>query len=360
MLRNLFNRFFPIPNFLVASSFGLDISDESLKFAELVVGKDGLKLGRYGERSITPGIIESGKIKDPKRLKDLLVSLKQELSLKAVRVSLPEEQVYLFRLRLEKLGLKNIRESIELALEEHIPIPARDAIFDYEILSEDDKYLELQVAAIPTMVIKSYLEVFEESGISVQSCELEAQAIARSVIPKGDKDTYMIVDFGRTRTGIFIISNGLVAFTSTFDIGGEDLIEMVEKSLNVSTEEAKKIKVEFGLKRNVANKEIFPAILNIVSVLRDEMAKHLLYWQTHKDDDGKARPPIKKVILCGGDSNLSGFAEYISVSMKIPVELSNVWQNINAYNKSTPEIPFNQSLAFASVFGLALGDFEHD
>src|SRR3989338_9753111 len=137
MKRNYFYRFFPTPKFLMASSFGLDISDQSLKFVELTIAKDGIRLGRYGERKIPPGIIESGKIRDPKRLtNEVLLPLRREEDIKFVRVSLPEEQVYLFHLRLPKEGLENLREGIELSLEEHIPIPAAEAIFDYEFLNQ--------------------------------------------------------------------------------------------------------------------------------------------------------------------------------------------------------------------------------
>ena len=73
MSQNSFDRFFfkffPVPKMLSAPSFGLDISDESLKFAELVSTRRGLRTGRYGEREIPPGVIESGKIKDEKKWK---------------------------------------------------------------------------------------------------------------------------------------------------------------------------------------------------------------------------------------------------------------------------------------------------
>src|SRR3989344_2386108 len=154
MLKNLYTRFFPIPKFLVAPSFGLDISDESLKFVELLPGRYGIKLGRYGERKIPAGIIESGKIKDPRQLEKILSSLRKEEGVEFVRVSLPEEQVYLFRFHLDKAGLKNVREGIELSLEEHVPISAQDAIFDYDILHEDEQKMELQVAAIPKNIIE--------------------------------------------------------------------------------------------------------------------------------------------------------------------------------------------------------------
>lgn len=360
MFKNLFNRFFPTPKFLTLPSFGLDISDESIKYIKLVKTKDAIKVNCFGEKKILPGIIESGKIKDPKQMEEILISLRKEKDLKSVRVSLPEEQVYLFNLKLEKAGLENVREGIELSLEEHIPLAAEDAIFDYELLSEDEESLKLQVAAIPKNVIEEYLSVFKNSEISVHSFELEAQAIIRSVLKKGDLGTYMIVDFGKKRTGIFIISGGLAVFTSTLDVGGIMLSNMIEKDLKISFEEAEKKKRENGLKRNATNTEVFSVLLNGVSVLRDEIEKHFIYWNTHKDEEGKERPPIKKVILCGGDSNLIGLSEYFSVSMKIKVEVGNVWVNMVETEKDIPEIDFNQSLAFATTIGLALRDFEHD
>ena len=360
MFRNSFNRFFPTPRFLMTPSFGLDISDESLKFVELIPAKNGIRMGRYGERKIPVGIIESGKIKDSKRLEQVLLSLKKEEGFRFVRVSLPEEQVYLFRLRLDKAGLINVREGIELSLEEYIPISAQDAIFDYELINEDSKSLEVQVASIPKNIIENYLAVFRNSQISVQSFELEAQAISRAVVKKGDLETYMIVDFGQTRTGIFIVSRGIVMFTSTLDVGGMMLTNMIQKNFNVNFEEAEKMKKKFGLQRNTENREMFSVILNIVSVLRDEIVKHFLYWQTHKDEEGKDYPIIKKIILCGGDASLMGLSEYFSISVKNKVEMANVWINIIDTEKYIPEITFNRSLTFAAALGLALGDFEHD
>lgn len=362
MFGNSFNKFFfkffPPPNFLIAPSFGLDISDESLKFIELVSTKNGIRVGRHGEREIPPGVIESGKIKDPKRMEEILLSLRKEEGVKFVRVSLPEEQVYLFQLRLEKKGLKNVKEGIELALEEHVPIQAQEAIFDYDLVKEDAQSLEVQVAAIPQNVIEDYLLLFEHSEISVQSFELEAQALSRAVIKDGDMETYMIVDFGKKRTGIFIVSRGIVMFTSTLDVGGVILTNMIQKSFNVSFEEAEKMKHQYGLQRNVANKEIFAVLLNSVSILRDEIAKHFLYWHTHKDGEDKNNPPIKKIILCGGDSNLIGLADYISVSMKSPVQMANVWVNIVNTENYIPEMNFKQALSFSTALGLTLGDLK--
>lgn len=360
MFIDALKRFFPTPGFLSMPSYGLDISDESLKFVELCLTKDGLKLGRHGERKIPAGIIESGRIKDPKKLESILSLLRAEEGLKSVRVSLPEEQIYLYKLEMDKAGVTHVREAIELSLEEHIPIPAQEAIFDYEVLHDDPKSLHLEVEAIPKAVIEEYLSVFANSNISVQSFELEAHALARAVVQRGDMDTYLIMDFGEKRTGIFIVSGGLVMFTSTLDVGGVMLTNMIQKTFKVSFEEAEEMKRAYGLQRNIGNKELFAVLLNGVSILRDEVVKHFLYWHTHKDDEGHNNPPIKSIILCGGDSNLIGLSDYFSVSMKSKVEMANIWVNMMNIEKQIPDIKFEKALSFAAAVGLALGNFEYD
>ena len=43
--------------------------------------------------------------KNLKKIEEILISLKKDEKIKSVRVSLPEEQVYLFKLKLEKEGI---------------------------------------------------------------------------------------------------------------------------------------------------------------------------------------------------------------------------------------------------------------
>ena len=283
----------------------------------------------------------------------------KEEKIDSVRVSLPEEQMYLFEFRLEKAGIENIRDSIELSLEEYIPLSAQDAVFDYEILKEDERGFDIQVSAIPKNIIDDYLSVFKDSEIRVDSFELEAQAISRAVIKEDDKETYMIVDFGEKRTGIFIITSGIVVFTSTLDVGGILLTNMIQKSFKISFEEAEKMKRKYGLERNAENQELFSVILNSVSILRDEIMKHFVYWHTHKEGN-REHSPIRKIILCGGDSNLVGFLDYLSVSTKNSIKIADVWINITNAQNYIPEIKFEQSLSYAAALGLALGNFKHD
>jgi Tfp pilus assembly PilM family ATPase len=93
--------------------------------------------------------------------------------------------------------------------------------------------------------------------------------------------------------------------------------------------------------------------------LRDEIVKHFLYWHTHKDEDNKNNLPIKKIIFCGGDSNLIGLVDYISVSMKSSVEMANVWTNISNSFNYIPTMNYKETLSYSTAIGLALGNFNN-
>lgn len=353
-MKKLYNHHFPMPSYLAMDSFAIDISDQSIKFGQLVATSSGLELGKYGKEKIPAGVIVSGKIEKEDELVRVLKNIKEKEKLHFIRVSLPEEQMYLFTLSIPKTDNENIRDMILLQIEEHIPLKAPDSIFDYDIVSINNQSILVEVVAIASATIESYLSVFYRAGLVPLSFEIEAQAIARAVIPSDDNKPVMIVDFGETRTGVSIALNGRVFLTTTLSMGGVDLTNMIAKNFSLSFDEAEKMKHEYGLNTNSKVQDIFPAILNGISVLRDELSRQYLYWDNHNDVKNEQ---INHIILCGGDANLTGLAEYLELSMKIKVENANVWVNILKTEEAIPEMSFEESLSYATVLGLALGNY---
>lgn len=354
-MSKLFSKFFPTPKFLKMPAVGLDISDQSIRFAELLPRGSGYTLGRFGEKHISQGVMNSGKIKDTEGLKQILSSIHTEYKINFVNVSLPEEQVYLVRILIPRVKHSELRGSIELQLEEYIPLKPEEAVFDYEIISENEHGYDVEVSALPLLVAESYFKLFDGTGLVPLVFEIEAQAIARAVLPFGEKKTHMIVDFGETRTGLSVVSDGVVMFTSTLDIGGHTLNSAIEKTFKVSPDEAERMKKEYGLVKNSGDKEFFFTLMHPISILKDEINKHFIYWHTHPVPGEKKRKKIEAITLCGGDSNLIGLADYLSASLKVPVKVANVWNNVNSFDNYIPEINLKNSLRYATAIGLVLG-----
>jgi type IV pilus assembly protein PilM len=353
-MRKLYNPNFPISPYLAMNSFAINISDRSIKYGELKVTSDGLHLNKYGREKLPKGIIVFGKIEKEDELVDIFKKIKNKENFNYIRVSLSEEQMYLFTLSVPKTNRENLRDIILFQIEEYIPIKAIDSVFDYNIISEDNQDILVEVIAIASATIKSYLSLFEKVGLVPLSFEIEAQAIARAVVSIEETKPVMIVDFGDTRTGVSIFKNGHIFLTTTLLIGGTDLTNMIAKDFSLSFEEAEKMKHEYGIDQTSKAQNIFPSILNEISILRDELNKQYLYWETHNSaKEGK----IDRIILCGGDANLAGLADYLELSMKIKIENANVWTNLLDIKNSVPEISFEESLSYATVVGLSLGGY---
>jgi cell division ATPase FtsA len=116
------------------------------------------------------------------------------------------------------------------------------------------------------------------------------------------------------------------------------------------------MKYKYGLDQESKAENIFPAVINGISVLRDEINKQYAYWETH-DENNKGHEPINHIILCGGEANLAGLSDYLELSMKMKVENANVWVNVLKTEDKIPEMSFEESLSYATVIGLSLGSY---
>jgi type IV pilus assembly protein PilM len=346
--------FFTPPKFISMSAVGVDISDRNIKFTELFPEKKGYSLGCFGNVPIPQGVVEGGKIVNSIKLVEILNKLRVDKKLSFVRSALQEEQVYFFRARYPDGTKEVLRDTIELSLEDHVPIPAADAVFDFEVVGHFGSNVDVAVTVATKATVQSYMDVFRDAGLTLLSLELEASAISRSVVDTEDTNAHMIIDFGEASTGVTIVYGRQVYVTSTMNVGGQMLTETVSKHMGISIAEAENLKRTVGLQRNSDNEELFAILLTNIAILRDEINKHLIYWHTHVDEDGRAHPEIKKLLLVGGDSNLPGLPEYLAATLRIEAVVGDVWTNVTLPSIGVPELTKEESLSYGTAIGLAL------
>ncbi len=354
MKLSFFTDFFPPPSHLSIPAIGLDLSDHSIKYIELIRKKGKISVSRFGGHLIPNDIIESGVIKEKEKLIELLKSFKQEIGSKYIISALPEEKAFLARVKLPVMEEKEIRGALELQLEEHIPLSLNEAIFDFSVTQKNPNksHLDVYLIAFPKKTVEDYRDVFNGAGFVPLNLEMEIQASVRTIVPKYDEETIILVDFGRTRTTLGIVSKNDVQFTTTVKVAGDELDKSLMKVLGVDAVTAEKIKKEKGFVRDKENEEVFNSLLPLVSVIKDEVAKCVSYWDSNFGAHGLK--PVSKILLCGGDSNLFGLPEYLSYELKLPVELGNPWVNLVSFGDYIPQIELKESLVYSIAIGLAL------
>jgi len=275
------------------SSTGLSISDEAIRFVRLEKSWGKFRLKKYGERKLPADVLKYGLLKDPEELGRILHTLKKEEKIKKAFVVLPEKD-----------------------------------------LGED--------------YLKDFKEVFKNIRIEIENFISEDEGVRKAVVAKNDPRAFLLLQLEKYRTGIFIVADERVAFSTTLDVGGETLIQTAEKSTF-----REKI-----LNREIITEKVSSATLSGLSILREEVNKYFLRWHLKRAEQDPIRPMIEKIILVGREASLPGLVEYLAVSLKTKVELGNVWENILDPREKVPELPFKESLAYASALGGALLLFE--
>lgn len=358
-MKRWYSRFFPTPKFLAMPAVGIDISDQSVKYIYLERLNGSLRIAAYGRHDIPDGVIEAGLIKKPNDLVFILKKLKTELPTDLVRVALPEEPAYLFATDVPLMKEEEIRESLVLQLEKHVPISPAEAIFDFDIVKIDKDNALVQVAVLNEEIVNSYLEVFHKAGFIPTAFELEPQAIARAVVPFGDRGIHMIVDFGATRTGLSVVDTGHVLFTTTIDVGGNDLVKILVDTYKITPDKAEALKNRYGLKGSKETQKALPAMREKIELLAEAIKTNFNYWHSHSNGSITKDEEIAKVLVCGGNARLIGLMDVMREKMKgTKLELADPWINLygDSKNAYVPPVKKSESLLFVSALGLALGD----
>lgn len=356
--KNILVQFFPPPAFLTMPAVGIDISDKTIKFLELGRKQGAYTLTSFGDVDLADGAVLAGEIKDEAKLVAGLCEVAERVRPVFVRASLPEQKAYFFTTEVPARATHaQIIQTLEFELEEHVPLSPDKAVVDYDRLGQENQESEnvsVGVTAYPRSTVEAYTEAFRKAGFSPLSFEIEAHAIERAVVPAGELGTFMVVDLGETRTGISIVSRGMLAFTSTLDNAGADITSIFKEELSLEKRDIAHAKNTIGLVGTKEHPNFGRRLADVVNKLGEEMKRHQVYWETHTKKEGGDTQPIEEVILCGGNANMKGLPGYLERMLGVPVRRGNVWENVFSLREHVPQIPYEVSLSYATAIGLAL------
>ena len=224
-----------------------------------------------------------------------------------------------------------------------------------------------------------YIFCIKKAGFQIQALEMEPQSICRSLIKKEVSPApVMIVNFGSIATNLIVFSGYSLRFTTSIPFSILSLDQAISKSLNISLKEAENLRQEYGLEssedkekkidgrgsaKKIDKKEITAIIISIIRDLVPQIGKYIEYYQTHSflERLSAGSKGIAKIILSGYGANSKGLANFLSLSLRIPVEAGNPWINILPEPlREVPELSFNESLSYTTALGLALRGIKED
>src|SRR5258708_6032607 len=345
-------------------AFGFDISDSSIKVAQLNLRAGQLHSAVFADVPLLDKTISNHMIVNPERLAGNILKAynsARSIDTRFVVCSVPEAKSFVRIIHIPKMEDKEIANAIPFELEQDIPIPIDQVYLDWQILHEQPDRLDLLVTASSKDYIDSLVESLHIAKLTPVAMEIGSQATARALIgPESLNKSVLIVDMGATQTSLIIVDQGASLYTSSIPTACNAFTESVARNLGIPLAEAEKVKVTHGLTTSQVEKEegLRQAILPILDSIIDEIKNVVRFFEEHSD----THHTIDTLVLCGGSSRVPGLIEYVSTRINLgsgknalSVVQGNPWSNIvsNPAKQAAP-MGREQALGYSTAVGLAL------
>ncbi|MCQ2742234.1 MAG: hypothetical protein MJ239_02915 [Bacilli bacterium] len=253
----------------------IEISSGSIKFL-LGYILNGQPVVEYTREKKVPGILENGVITDMNRLIKSLEEFKviedekAKMRLNLVQVCLlyPATGLKVYQISkatnvigeaVEKIDVSNVRAMVE---KEQVDsgYTVVNIIPDEFILSDGKRYsnppigvksrtltMTCKVHVLPTSIAHGYKSALNQAGLRCKNSGVTPYVYSELFktyqnLPK----TYILMDIGAKVTTLSIVGNGSAYKSSFFAKGSDDLTAALSESLDLSHEEAERLKTSYG------------------------------------------------------------------------------------------------------------------
>jgi len=351
--------------------FAIDFGARSIKVAKLNKVSDGYELDSYGVTLSPEGAIANGEIFNPIVVADVLTELIKDSGIsdrKAV-IAITGQKVIVREIVLPLMEDKELMAGVMWEAPKYVPYDLDESIIDAEKVEEfvekdGNKMMRVLLVAAPKSFIQPYMEVLKKARIIPKIVDVVSSANIRAFEnnlsdKKEEEQESSIIDIilsiGASNTILTLVGKGNLKFTRDILVGGNDITKAIAKSLNISFEEAEKLKrgtkIVLGPEAEEENKnESEKIILKILNQVTKEVRKSLSYYKTQSQ-----KVKYNKMILSGGCANIDNIKDLLSEQFEIPVIIGNPLEGIKIDERAF-DIKRMEKLkdTLATVIGLAI------
>ena len=390
---------------MARTRIGVDVGSTAVRVAEVAAG-DIPVIVRAAQVPLRPGVVEAGEVRQPEAVADALRELwsKSGVKSKQVHLGVGNQRVVVREVALPWLPEKELRDTLGFQVQEFIPMPAEEAVLDFDPLGEMDqggrRMVRILLVAAHKPMVNALVEAALAARLDPQGVDLSPFAVTRAV---GTSDSGLdldssgdeaIVDIGAQVTSICVHDRGVIRFVRMVPSGGRDITLAIASGLGVDDEVAERLKrgdrsqgiadagpvvgspadraaagrlptpaetrptdtlptdaLRAEAPRGVPGGISDPAEVRDLALTRasgfvDEVRSSLEFYTAQTPD---AR--IGRVLVVGGGSRLDGLLELLQERLPVPVDRGRLFERA----KSEVELSAEASAEAEAVLSVAVG-----
>lgn len=340
-------------------SFGLDISDRAVRLIQTKKNGKKFSILSHNELPLPKGVIESGEIKNIPLLSETTKKLINTAKGKKIQCNhvisvLPETKTIIKLIKIFCENMELLPQAILQEMTRHIPYAMDEIYFDWQIVGKFKPQRENNIlfCAAPIGIVNSYIEAIKGANLIPLALEIEAAAIVRGIFPleesAEDAGGSIIVDLGANRTSLIACEKGIIHFTMSLPISGEDITQKISEKLKIDYKKAEEAKILCGLDEKKCSGALKKILYSSIDNLIDKIGEAIMFYKSIS-----AGNSIQKIILSGGGAQLMGLDKILTEKFSLPVDYGNPLVNIYKIEKSAA-LPKKKLQSFTTSIGLSL------
>ena len=308
---------------------GLDIGSRSIKAGEIIEGKRGQTLKKFGMIDIPPGTIEDGVINDPEAVSDAIRQLFKTYNIKEqnVAVSIGGYSVIVKKINVQNMPEEQLQETIQFEAEQYIPFDISDVNLDFQILGESEhnpNQMSVFLVAAKKEMVNDYINLVNLAGLNPCIIDVEAFALQNIFELNYDaqEENIALIDIGASKTSLNILRGMTSVFMRDVALGCLQINQKIVSLVGCSLEEAEQLK-QGEQQDKISSEDLNNIISAVVSDWCTEIRRALdFFYSTYPEDQ------ITRIILSGGGANIAEFRQLLGAETSAHVEIINPFQNL--------------------------------
>ena len=352
---------------------GLKVGASQLAAAVVSGADERPALVDVARRSLEPGVVVGGELRDADALVHALKAFFKESGLptKNIRLGLSSSRVGVRTF--EIAGVEDearFDNAVRFKAHEVLPVAAHESVLDYRVIEE--RYTEsgeisrrVLLVVAPRDQVEPYVEACRSAGLRLAGVDLEAFGLLRSFVPPfGSRDrtedsATVVVSIGHEASTLLVAGGGISEFTRVFDWGGGALQTAIADELEVPHMEAATILSHLSLSGpgrhlNSLDEAMRSRALEVVRARLTPFARELVsslqFYQTQPDSLG-----IREILITGGTAHFEGLADALHQMIGVSVSVGDPLGRVDVQT----EIPAALDATIGSLavpIGLAIED----
>ncbi len=309
---------------------GLKVGSTSLKFVEILHGKDKFRLKNLGMVNFPFSEKQEGYLNQTSFLAQKIreVIHTHNLNPRRIVTGVEGESVVVRIIRVQNMKDSELREAIRWEAEEHLPYPIEDVSLGYHILkknlvSSQGREMNVLLAGVKKQTIDDHLQIFQQAGLSPAIVDIDSLALY-NVLENGNIGTIdgtAILNIGHYTTNLLVLAEDYPFLVRDIKFGGDNITRSLMQALEVTYVEAENIKkaqslaeISKQLTRQTEVEQIEQVIRGSLGELVKEIVRSFEYFISNREGS-----LVKKVIMSGGNCLIEHIDNFLSQELEVPV-----------------------------------------